>query len=211
MAENRSATRSALLLSGNHDRHLAADLPDEGSGGCPQKTGYIRDLHQQLTRLQRSGRTICEGEAGAIQAVVCGAGAAGIPALPGIAGSLNISLVAVDEAHCVSHWGHDFRPSYLSIASMLQELNSRPVVAAFTATATLEVRRDIVSLLCLSDPDFYITGFDRPTFPSPSSGVKTSGITCSTISRPTGARRGSSTRPREKKWITCAPYCRRKA
>ncbi len=77
-------------------------------------------------------------------------------------GSLNISLVAVDEAHCVSHWGHDFRPSYLSIASMLQELNSRPVVAAFTATATLEVRRDIVSLLCLSDPDFYITGFDRP-------------------------------------------------
>jgi len=77
-------------------------------------------------------------------------------------GSLNVSLVAVDEAHCVSHWGHDFRPSYLSIASMLQELNSRPVVAAFTATATPEVRQDIVGLLRLSDPDVYITGFDRP-------------------------------------------------
>ncbi len=76
--------------------------------------------------------------------------------------SLNVSLVAVDEAHCVSHWGHDFRPSYLSIASMLQELNSRPVVAAFTATATPEVRQDIVGLLRLSDPDVYITGFDRP-------------------------------------------------
>jgi ATP-dependent DNA helicase RecQ len=77
-------------------------------------------------------------------------------------GSLNISLVAVDEAHCVSHWGHDFRPSYLAIASMLQELNSRPVVAAFTATATPEVRQDIVGLLRLSDPDVYIAGFDRP-------------------------------------------------
>ena len=77
-------------------------------------------------------------------------------------GSLNISLVAVDEAHCVSHWGHDFRPSYLSIPSMLQELKNRPVVAAFTATATPEVRRDIISLLRLSDPDVYITGFDRP-------------------------------------------------
>lgn len=77
-------------------------------------------------------------------------------------GSLDISLVAVDEAHCVSHWGHDFRPSYLSIAPMLQELNSRPVVAAFTATATPEVRQDIVSLLRLSDPDVYIAGFDRP-------------------------------------------------
>ena len=77
-------------------------------------------------------------------------------------GSLDVSLVAVDEAHCVSHWGHDFRPSYLSIASMLQELNSRPVVAAFTATATPEVRQDIVGLLRLSDPDVYITGFDRP-------------------------------------------------
>jgi ATP-dependent DNA helicase RecQ len=77
-------------------------------------------------------------------------------------GSLDISLVAVDEAHCVSHWGHDFRTSYLAIASMLQELPSRPVVAAFTATATPEVRQDIIGLLRLNSPDVYITGFDRP-------------------------------------------------
>lgn len=75
--------------------------------------------------------------------------------------SLNISLVAVDEAHCVSYWGHDFRPSYLAIADMLKKLRQRPVVAAFTATATPEVRLDIVSLLRLENPDIYITGFDR--------------------------------------------------
>lgn len=77
-------------------------------------------------------------------------------------GSLDISLVAVDEAHCVSQWGHDFRPSYLAITSMLQGLDRRPVVAAFTATATPEVRRDIVALLRLNNPDIYITGFNRP-------------------------------------------------
>jgi len=76
--------------------------------------------------------------------------------------SLPISLVAVDEAHCVSQWGHDFRPSYLSITPMLQELSKRPVVAAFTATATPEVREDIVGLLRLDNPDIYITGFNRP-------------------------------------------------
>ncbi|MGD0154297.1 MAG: RecQ family ATP-dependent DNA helicase, partial [Thermacetogeniaceae bacterium] len=76
--------------------------------------------------------------------------------------SLTISLVAVDEAHCVSQWGHDFRPSYLAIASMLQEIKIRPVVAAFTATATHEVRQDIVSHLELNNPDIYITGFNRP-------------------------------------------------
>lgn len=76
--------------------------------------------------------------------------------------SLSITLVAVDEAHCVSQWGHDFRPSYLAIASMLKEIKTRPVVAAFTATATHEVRQDIVSLLGLNNPDIYITGFNRP-------------------------------------------------
>lgn len=74
----------------------------------------------------------------------------------------NISLVAVDEAHCISQWGQDFRPSYLKIAEFVERLPRRPILAAFTATATAEVRRDIVRLLHLQNFIDVITGFDRP-------------------------------------------------
>ena len=70
-------------------------------------------------------------------------------------------LVIVDEAHCVSHWGHDFRPSYLNIAPVMESLPARPPVAAFTATATPEVRADIIEQLGLRDPFSLTTGFDR--------------------------------------------------
>ena len=73
-----------------------------------------------------------------------------------------ISLVAVDEAHCVSQWGQDFRSSYLGIGEFIAGLPTRPTVAAFTATATERVRRDIVSILGLHTPSITITGFDRP-------------------------------------------------
>lgn len=73
-----------------------------------------------------------------------------------------LSLVAVDEAHCVSQWGQDFRPSYLSIGEFIASLPVRPPVAALTATATDLVRRDIVRLLGLRDPACTVTGFDRP-------------------------------------------------
>lgn len=73
----------------------------------------------------------------------------------------DISLVAVDEAHCVSQWGQDFRPSYRDIASFVDRLPKRPVVAAFTATASPEVRADIIELLRLQDPTVLVTGFDR--------------------------------------------------
>jgi len=75
---------------------------------------------------------------------------------------IDISLVAVDEAHCVSQWGQDFRPSYLSIARFVDGLPHRPPVGAFTATATARVREDIVRLLGLRDPLRVTTGFDRP-------------------------------------------------
>ena len=72
-----------------------------------------------------------------------------------------ISLVAVDEAHCVSQWGQDFRSSYLGIGEFIAGLPTRPTVAAFTATATERVRRDIVSILGLHTPSITVTGFDR--------------------------------------------------
>lgn len=75
--------------------------------------------------------------------------------------NVRISMVAVDEAHCVSQWGQDFRPSYLRIADFIQGLPVRPVVSAFTATATKEVRDDILELLELRDPMVMSTGFDR--------------------------------------------------
>lgn len=75
--------------------------------------------------------------------------------------NITIPLVAVDEAHCVSHWGQDFRPSYLKIAEFVQSLPKRPVLAAFTATATDIVKRDIVKILGLFQPFAVTTGFDR--------------------------------------------------
>ena len=76
--------------------------------------------------------------------------------------SISIPLVAVDEAHCVSQWGQDFRPSYLDIAGFIKGLPKRPVVGAFTATATDAVKADIEKLLALKEPLYVTTGFDRP-------------------------------------------------
>lgn len=75
---------------------------------------------------------------------------------------VEVSMVCVDEAHCVSQWGQDFRPSYLKIPEFIASLPRRPSVGAFTATATKQVREDIVNLLELEDPEVVVTGFDRP-------------------------------------------------
>ena len=75
--------------------------------------------------------------------------------------TLTIPFIAIDEAHCVSQWGHDFRPSYTQIASMIAKLKTRPVVAAFTATATKLVANDIIHCLALLNPYTLTTGFDR--------------------------------------------------
>ena len=74
---------------------------------------------------------------------------------------IEISLLVVDEAHCISKWGHDFRPNYLNIAEFIGKLKTRPIVGAFTATATKQVRQDIVSLLRLNAPFYSISSFDR--------------------------------------------------
>lgn len=84
------------------------------------------------------------------------------PSMVELSRSLNISLIAVDEAHCISQWGQDFRPSYLDIPKFLSKLPTRPVLSAFTATATPRVRTDILATLGLLSPLTTITGFDRP-------------------------------------------------
>ena len=78
-----------------------------------------------------------------------------------IISSVKVSQIAIDEAHCVSQWGHDFRGSYRKIAAFIELLKVRPIVTAFTATASLEVRRDVVKLLRLENPKIFISGFDR--------------------------------------------------
>ena len=75
--------------------------------------------------------------------------------------NIDISMISIDEAHCVSQWGHDFRPSYREIANVILNLKKRPIVSAFTATATQIVKDDIINLLHLSNPFTLTTGFDR--------------------------------------------------
>ncbi|HBW39023.1 MAG TPA: DNA helicase RecQ, partial [Desulfosporosinus sp.] len=76
--------------------------------------------------------------------------------------SLQVSFLAIDEAHCVSQWGHDFRPSYLQLGPFIKSFSNKPLIGAFTATATEEVQADIVRLLELRQPGIFVTGFDRP-------------------------------------------------
>jgi len=76
-------------------------------------------------------------------------------------GQITIPFFAIDEAHCISQWGHDFRPDYFRLGAILEELG-RPPAGAFTATATEEVRRDILQRLGLKNPKVYIAGFARP-------------------------------------------------
>ncbi|KAB1439621.1 DNA helicase RecQ [Candidatus Galacturonibacter soehngenii] len=75
--------------------------------------------------------------------------------------SVTISMISIDEAHCISQWGQDFRPSYLKIIDFVKQLEKRPIISAFTATATKEVKDDIISILNLNNPTTLTTGFDR--------------------------------------------------
>lgn len=118
-------------------------------------------LNSTLTPGQQS-TVLARALAGAYQIMYVAPERLSDPRFLAFAREARIPLVAVDEAHCVSQWGQDFRPSYLTIGDFIAQLPARPVVAAFTATATERVRRDIVRLLDLHDPHAIVTGFDRP-------------------------------------------------
>ena len=112
---------------------------------------------------------------------------------------MDISLIAVDEAHCISQWGQDFRPDYLKIVDFIHALPKRPTVGAFTATATPEVAADITARLELVSPQTVRTGFDRPNLFSPSSSPAARPMSCSPTSARTAARAVSSTVPRARR------------
>ncbi len=110
----------------------------------------------------RQGSVLAQALGGAFDLMYMAPERLGDPRFVEFATHAPISLIAVDEAHCVSQWGQDFRPSYLAIGQFVASLPARPPVGAFTATATDRVRADIVRLLGLRDPFTLVTGFDRP-------------------------------------------------
>ena len=118
-------------------------------------------LNSQLTYAQQT-EVLGRAAAGAYALLYVAPERLGDPRFIEFASSANVVFVAVDEAHCVSQWGQDFRPSYLGIANFISSLPTRPIVAAFTATATPRVAGDIARLLRLRDPVRISTGFDRP-------------------------------------------------
>lgn len=118
-------------------------------------------LNSMLTPAQYA-RALHNMEAGMYKIIYVAPERLATESFQSVCAKLPIALVAVDEAHCVSQWGQDFRPDYLRIASFIEGLSMRPVVGAFTATATKAVRADIETLLALRDPARVITGFDRP-------------------------------------------------
>ena len=123
----------------------------------------VAAAYLNATLTPRQMELACERMArGAYKIVYAAPERLNVPSFAALCRKLPIRIVAVDEAHCVSQWGQDFRPSYLAIADFIALFPKRPAVGAFTATATELVRSDIERLLCLKDPVRVVTGFDRP-------------------------------------------------
>lgn len=117
-------------------------------------------INSSLT-LRQQGEAIRRAGLGAYKIIYVAPERLDVPQFIQFAQEANISFLAVDEAHCVSQWGQDFRPSYLRIAEFARKLPSRPPVAAFTATATRQVKRDIIKMLELEKPHELCTGYNR--------------------------------------------------
>lgn len=124
---------------------------------CGVRAAY---LNSSLTPEQYT-KALSLARRGAFRLIYCAPERLLTPAFLHFAQNSDISMVTIDEAHCVSQWGQDFRPSYLRIAEFISSLPRRPVVSAFTATATKRVREDIINMLSLRSPYLEVTGFDR--------------------------------------------------
>ena len=117
-------------------------------------------INSTLTAEQYS-RALTLASQGAFSLIYCAPERLMTPAFLSFARRADIAMVTVDEAHCVSQWGQDFRPSYLRIPEFIAQLRHRPIVSAFTATATARVKDDIISMLSLNSPELVVTSFDR--------------------------------------------------
>ena len=125
--------------------------------GCGVRAAY---LNSSLSAEQYA-RAIELAKQGRFQMIYCAPERLITPSFLSFAKYADISMVTVDEAHCVSQWGQDFRPSYLRIPEFISKLKRRPIVSAFTATATSRVKDDIISMLGLKTPELVVTSFDR--------------------------------------------------
>ncbi|MBR6338233.1 MAG: DNA helicase RecQ [Ruminococcus sp.] len=124
---------------------------------CGVRAAYI---NSSLTAEQYS-RALYMAARGAFTFIYCAPERLLTPAFINFARNADIAMVTVDEAHCVSQWGQDFRPSYLRIPEFISQLRRRPIISAFTATATSRVKDDIIAMLGLQAPELVVTSFDR--------------------------------------------------
>ncbi|WP_037323066.1 DNA helicase RecQ [Ruminococcus sp. NK3A76] len=125
--------------------------------GCGVRAAY---LNSSLSA-EQYGRALTLASQGAFSLIYCAPERLLTPSFLSFAENADIAMVTVDEAHCVSQWGQDFRPSYLRIPEFISRLRRRPIVSAFTATATQRVKEDIISMLRLNSPEQVVTSFDR--------------------------------------------------
>ena len=154
-------SNSSLVNAFDYTGDLPFDFADEGSGDSLIQVGIPAAFFNSSLSPAQYRKALHFAYQGKYKIIYVAPERLVSPEFLEFANRMEISFVAVDEAHCVSQWGHDFRPSYLKIVEFIQQLKKRPVIGAFTATATGKVRDDVISILQLRHPFVLTTGFNR--------------------------------------------------